>query len=115
MNIHPLWFLCLTVRFSFIFLFGYLTDIKNNDNKTKHFLKNIGILFLFIIALGFLYRSLYGSNEEVQINKVFWHDSRLVHAVLYFLATYYMYNNNSKLVRLVLSLDVIFSIMYRTT
>jgi len=105
MNIHPLWFLCLLVRLTMI----YLIYIFYSKNKYKN---EIPIL-LILIGFGFSYQGYYGSNNETQISKVFWHDTRFIHASLYSLAGYYLYNNKLNLSLLLLSIDILFSIMYR--
>ena len=52
-------------------------------------------------------------NKEIQINKVFWHETRLLHGVLYLLAAYYLFNNNLNMNSLVLFIDIVFSLSYR--
>lgn len=102
-NIHPLWFICLFIRIIY-------TKILIHSLKTKNINYNI---LPTIMGLGFLYKYFTGSNNEIQINKVFWHDSRLVHGILYLLASFYYFKKNIKLTLLVLILDIIFSILYR--
>ena len=103
MNIHPLWYLCLLIRLSIIYL------IYKNYNDYK----NIIQLFIFIIGLSFIYKGIYGSNNETQINKVFWHDTRIIHGIFYLLSFYYLIKNKLKLSLIILLIDVIFSIIYR--
>lgn len=100
MEIHPLWYICIISRLA---LTSYI-----NKPPTK-----IALITLIIIGLGFINRFIYGSNNEIQIAKVFWHDSRLVHGILYLLSAYYFYNNNIKLSKKILLLDIIFSFIYR--
>ena len=107
MNIHPLWYVCLTVRISLILIYAYISK------KGSSMVKNLTCLLLFIIGSGFLYKSITGSNEEKQISKVFWHETRFIHAIFYLLASLYLYNRNTILLILILSLDVIFSLLYR--
>ena len=105
MNIHPLWTVCIFVRLLLIFIIRY--SYKN---------KQIKYIFLFILlamGLGFIYKFIFGSNNEIQLNKVFWDDSRLLHGVLYITATYYLYVNNINLNSITLSIDIIFSFLYR--
>lgn len=102
-NIHPLWFICLFVRIIY-------TKILVNSLKLNNI--NYNILPL-IMGLGFLYKYFTGSNDEIQISKVFWHDSRLVHGILYLLVSFYYYKKNTKLTLLILILDIIFSLLYR--
>jgi hypothetical protein len=107
MNIHPLWFICILVRISIIILVKYIY-IKNNK-----LIKNLIILFLLSIGLGFIRKGYFGSNNEIQIRKVFWHDSRYIHGILYILSSIYLYNNNINISIILLILDIIFSILYR--
>ena len=104
MVIHPFWYICLSVRILLIFLVRYL-------NKNK--LKKLGILILSIMGFGFIYQYLFSSNKEIQFNKVFWHDTRILHGLLYLTSVYYLYRNNLNMNSLVLALDVIFSVLYR--
>ena len=103
MNIHPLWFICLLIRFSLILL------IKKFNEK---YLK-ICVLILSLIGLGFLYKAYFGSNNEHQLAKVFWHETRYIHGIFYMMATYYLYNKKINLCSLLLFIDIIFSIAYR--
>lgn len=99
MKIHPLWFLCIIVR---LIISQYIDILP----------KNIALIGLSIIGTGFTYKFITGSNNEIQIAKVFWHDSRLVHGILYLLSAYYLFNN-SKLTNKILLTDIIFSFIYR--
>ena len=80
MNIHPLWLICILVRSILILVIRYF-----NNNK---YLKNIFTFILALIGFGFIFKSLAGSNNEIQVRKVFWHETRLVHGILYILASY---------------------------
>ena len=85
MNIHPLWYICLLTRISFILIL--IVVLKYFEKRQW-----IHILFVCILTImgsGFLYNYLTGSNNEVQFAKVFWHESRLIHGVLYLVAAYY--------------------------
>ena len=104
MVIHPYWYICLSVRIMLIFFIRFL-------DKNK--LKNLGILTLSIMGLGFMYQAFFSNNQEIQFNKVFWHDTRILHGLLYFLAVYYLYFNKLDMNSLVLALDIIFSVLYR--
>ena len=97
MNIHPLWAVCIFVRLLLIFIIRY--NYKNN------LIKNIFLIILLAIGLGFIYKFIFGSNNEIQLNKVFWHDSRLLHGVLYITAVYYLYVNNINLNSITLLVD----------
>lgn len=104
MVIHPLWFICLFVRVALIFLVRYLYKINQ---------KKVAGLLLALIGFGFIYQAFNGSNNEIQINKVFWHETRITHGILYLVALYYLFDNNIDMNSIVLGLDVIFSVVYR--
>lgn len=104
MKINSLWILCLTIRSLLvisIYKFQFNTQLVS--------------LILFGIGIGFFIKSIYGSNDEIQISKVFWHETRLVHSILYILSSYYLYIGNKLISSIILFLDVIFSILYRIT
>lgn len=98
--IHPLWYACIATR-----LFLAFSVAK----YTKYF-KYFRILLL-VIGLGFGYKVLTGSNKETQVSKVFWHNTRFVHSILYLLAFLMI---NPKYSARFLVLDVVFSLIYRT-
>ena len=106
MKIHSLWAVCLIVRVSLAFL---VKKFANKNNTYRY------ILFacIFAIGAGFVYRGLYGSNNEVQVARVFWHESRYGHAILYLLASIYIYNKNPKLSSVFILTDVAYSVIYR--
>ena len=110
MNIHPLWFICLSIRLIIIYILWYLNKIDSKYNKV---IKYISFIFLLIIGIGFINKGMHGSNNEIQINKVFWHETRYVHGAIYILASFYLLNDNLSITLLLLLLDVIFSILYR--
>jgi hypothetical protein len=64
-------------------------------------------LVFAMMALGFAWRAVFGSNSETQLRRVFWHGVRWVHAVLLGMAAVcpagYVYA----------LLDVAFSVTYR--
>ena len=97
--IHPLWYLCLSFRLFLAF----------SLSKYPKYLK----IVLLVIGLGFAYKALTGSNNEVQIEKVFWHETRYLHGTLYLLASFYIYKNNLNMCSLILLIDLLFSILYR--
>ena len=101
-KIHPLWFVCLTIRMSLALLVGYYRNIDK-----------IMLILLSIVGVSFLYWGYTGSNDEIQIAPVFWHDTRYVHGVLYLLAASYMFVGNPNVALTILVSDVIFSIVYR--
>ena len=107
MNIHPLWILCLITRTCMLLLSGYLA--RSNHNNIRVLLS----LVLFLMGSGFVYKYLTGSNDEIQVTKVFWHKTRLVHGILYMLASYYLHRKNGVICMIILGLDIIFSILYR--
>lgn len=102
MVINPLWYLCISLRVLSILLL----------NKFKNY-KKIITSILLLISLGFIYQSIYSSNETFQISKVFWHDARIIHGIIYLLATYYFYINDIKMTTILLITDIVFSIIYR--
>jgi hypothetical protein len=104
MVIHPFWYICLSVRILLILLIRIL-DKQN--------FKKLGMLILSIMGLGFIYQALFSNNKEIQFNKVFWHDTRILHGVLYLLSVYYLHLNKLDMNSLVLALDIIFSVLYR--
>jgi len=110
MNIHPLWLLCLLVRLVIILIIWYLNKINNKYNKL---IKYISLIFLLSIGFGFINKAIYGSNNEIQINKVFWHETRYIHGIIYIIASLYLLYDNLDITLLLLLLDVIFSILYR--
>tara|TARA_Y100001980_G_C14469956_1_gene250317 strand:+ start:442 stop:846 length:405 start_codon:yes stop_codon:yes gene_type:complete len=121
-KIHYFWYICITVRTiiaSLPLLYDYLlkNDIHKNSVKKISFFTKISI---FLMGLGFLYKAIFASNNEKHIwnqvisnyfTKVFWHKTRIVHALLFMLAGIYF--NNYKLSSTILLIDVIFSIIYR--
>jgi hypothetical protein len=105
-QIHPLWYVCLLTRFSMatiVYLFGSKTPFHT-----------IFSVILGLMGAGFLYKSLFGSNNETQVAKVFWHNTRIIHAALYILAAWFAYQQQNKLSALLIGLDIIFSVLYRT-
>lgn len=113
MKIHLLWYVCLTVRLFIALIpiiYNYIKKIINKNNII-HKLYPINKYIILLIGLGFLYKSLFGSNNEVQLNKVFWHKTRIIHSLFYiFSAISY---NNYKLSSFLLISDIIFSVIYR--
>ena len=108
MNIHPLWFICIFIRLSLLLIIRYI--IKLNKKKyVRYFLSSILLLF----GIGFMYKGMTGSNNETQIIKVFWHETRYIHGILYILSSIYLFNNNLNMCSLLLLSDLLFSISYR--
>jgi hypothetical protein len=106
MDIHPLWAICLATRISLAFI------VKNYGNKSKTY-KQLFFLLLLLMGLGFLFKAYYGSNNEVQIAQVFWHETRYVHGILYILASIYLYKDDFNLSSVLILTDVAVSILYR--
>ncbi len=102
-NIHPLWLLCIIVRLLIIVI------IRNFYKKYNIYLASI----LFVMGTGFMFKGITGSNMEKQVKKVFWHETRYLHGLLYLLSAYFVYIKNIKMASLTLLLDIIFSFMYR--
>ena len=109
MNIHPLWFICILIR-SLIIIFTRKILKSNIINNILH---SIITLILLTMGIGFAYKACTGSNNEYQINKVFWHNTRYIHSILYILSAITFYNKNIKMNTLFLTLDLLFSITYR--
>lgn len=106
MKIHPLWYFCIMVRFTI--------------SLSVYFSKYYGTMISRILAgaftimgVGFIYKFWFGSNNETQIAKVFWHNTRIVHGILYLLASYLLFTNKHVLSSIIIGLDVLFSIFYR--
>jgi len=112
-KINSLWTICIVLRLTISFLpliYNYLKEYGINEvllEKIKLFNK----LMLFIIGLGFLYKSFFGSNNEIQIKKVFWHKTRIIHSLIYIAAAINF--DNLKLSSGLLFIDVLFSFFYR--
>lgn len=106
MKIHPVWYMCILTRS----LIAYFIFIQP-ENRTN--ITNIIITSLAIISLGFFYKALTGSNNEVQISNVFWHNSRIVHGILYSLATICLVTGYPKIAYSFVLVDIFFSICYR--
>jgi len=107
MKLHPLWFICIFVRLTMIYLIIYLN--KKNNAKINIICRSI----LLLIGLGFIYKGFTGSNNEIQVKKVFWHETRYVHGFFYLFATFYLSKNNINMTSLLLLSDIIFSFLYR--
>tara|TARA_B110000211_G_scaffold233872_1_gene301405 strand:- start:584 stop:868 length:285 start_codon:yes stop_codon:yes gene_type:complete len=84
-----------------------------NKYSTDKKYKNIIHLGLIIITLGFLNKTIFGNNNEIQIVKVFWHEARIVHFVLFAFATILILRGKKDIGILILLLDIIFSFLYR--
>ena len=99
-----LWYFCISIRLLLILF------VKLYSKKFKTLIP----IILLTIGLGFIYKGYTGSNNEIQISKVFWHETRYVHGTLYMLAYYYLSKHNLNMTSLILILDVLFSILYIT-
>ena len=109
MKIHPLWFICLLVRFSMVLTILFTSTLKNKNKWL-----DIGVSsVLLLMGIGFIYKYFTGSNNEIQVAKVFWHDSRIYHGLLFILAACLYFKNQKKLASLVVLLDIVFSFVYR--
>ena len=111
MVIHPLWVICLFVRVCIIGIIWYLNRIDNI--KYLKIIKISYFIFLMGIGIGFINKAVNGSNNEIQLSKVFWHETRYVHGIIYILSSLYLLNDNINICLLLLFIDVIFSILYR--
>lgn len=106
MKIHPLWTVCLLVRSSLAYI---INQYGNKSTLYRYILTGI----IFVIGAGFIHKGLVGSNNETQISKVFWHETRYGHGILYLLATIYLYNKRAKLSSVFILTDIAYSIFYR--
>lgn len=102
MNIHPAWYVCLLVRSSLSYFV-----LKDTAFRTPL------IALLAAISVGFLYKSITGSNSETQLADVFWHETRVFHFAFYAVAAASLYAGKRKLAAAAIALDVVFSIIYR--
>lgn len=107
MNINPLWAVCILVRLSLVGIVLFLEQIRNNE-YTKLFSFILGIM-----GIGFLYKYFTGSNNEFQISKVFWHQTRIIHGILYLLASISLFRSKYRISSVFLLSDVFFSLSYR--
>ena len=112
-DIHPLWYICIFIRLIISLLpliYNYLSE--NTDKKLV--IDKISLItkyIILIIGIGFLYKAIFGSNNEIQVKKVFWHETRIVHSLLFITAG--LYFNNYKLSGFLLFTSILFSIIYR--
>lgn len=106
MNINKIWFLCITIRF----LLGCVVWIQPADKTVTVDLLSVLLLF---IGIGFFYKALTGSNNETQISKVFWHNSRGLHGGFYTIASVLLFTGYPRLSASFIFLDLLFSILYR--
>ena len=74
---------------------------------------SVGSIFLIAIGMGFFYKGLTGSNDETQVAKVFWHETRYFHGMFYVLAAIMLYSGYPKTSSLLILFDILFSIIYR--
>ena len=105
---HPLWILCIIVRLSIIFIVRFLYKFRKNK-----LYKIIPAIILLLMGLGFIRNGIFGSNNEVQLAKVFWHEARITHGILYILSSYYLYIDNLNMNSIILLTDLLFSFTYR--
>jgi len=107
-KIHPYWYICIIIRL-FIsvipLLYKYL--INKKGDKYAIIIKYI----LLIIGLGFGWKAIFGSNNEKQIAKVFWHRTRIIHSFLFIGAAINFHNYY--LSSFLLFISLLFSICYR--
>lgn len=109
MNINNLWYICLLVRLAFIVLIRNTYKTKASGNIV---LDNMPYI-LIAMGAGFIYKGFTGSNDETQIAKVFWHNTRYIHGIIYVLSGIYLYNGDVDMNTVLLSTDIAVSILYR--
>lgn len=107
MTIHPFYIFCISTRLSLIVMIYLLFQ-----NKKKKYINIINLITL-LMGLGFLKKFITGSNNETQFAKVFWHNTRLFHAITYLSASFLLYKKKLDLVLIILITDLLFSISYR--
>ena len=112
-KIHKLWFVCITVR-TIIAIIPLIYNNLLNRNYKKKLIKKFSLvtkIIIILMGLGFLKQSIFGSNNEKQVAKVFWHRTRIIHAFLYIISglNFYKYKFSS----VILFTDLSFSIIYR--
>ena len=113
-KIHPLWIICILMRLVISCLpliYDYFKKTKSINEKLLENIITFNKIIIYIIGIGFLYKSLFGSNNETQVKKVFWHRTRIIHSIFYLLAA--VNYHNLRLSSSILFIDVSFSIFYR--
>jgi hypothetical protein len=68
---------------------------------------------LFLMGIGFIYKFITGSNDEIQVSKVFWHDSRIYHGLIFVLASIMYFKDYKKIASLLVLFDILVSFLYR--
>lgn len=103
---HPLWLGCIAFRLCIV----EWTAWSNASGAFK--LKTA--IFLAIISAGFAWKAFTGSNDEIQVRKVFWHDTRATHSLLFALAALSHVHDRSSISSWnILLVDIAFSFIYR--
>ena len=97
-----LWYFCISIRLLLILF------VKLYSKKFKTLIP----IILLTIGLGFIYKGYTGSNNEIQISKVFWHETRYVHGTLYMLAYYYLSKHNLNTPLLLIKYSTLFFLLY---
>jgi len=91
-------------------IYKHLSETTNKNTAIDN-ISLINKYILLIVGLGFLYKAIFGSNNETQIRKIFWHQTRIIHSILFIAAGVYF--ENYKLSSALLFASVLFSIAYR--
>lgn len=109
---HPLWYICLIVRFLFGVLVARGINITGIQKKT---MCNFTTCVLLIMGTGFAYQwfNHNPNKHEFQIARVWWNSDRPVHAVVFLLAAVYHYNGSSRTAGALLIADAAFSVANR--
>ena len=112
-GIHPVWYICIFIRLiiALLPLVYYYVSKKTNKDAALDKISLINKYIILIMGLGFLYKAIFGSNNESQVRKIFWHQTRIVHAILFITAG--LYFDNYKLSSSLLFISILFSIVYR--
>jgi len=103
MSVHPLWFICLLARFLLA------VAVYQANPFWNQYLSFI----LILIGAGFFYKGYFSSNDEMQIAKVFWHETRYIHGLFYLKSGFYLYHDNKNMASILILSDICFSVLYR--
>ena len=103
---HPLWWVCIAFRLSIVAWTAWSGASGAFRSQT--------VIVLAVLSAGFAWKALTGSNDEIQIRKVFWHGSRAAHFFFFALAAL-SHVKDRGVIRswIILLADTAFSFLYR--
>ena len=110
MNINPLWFVCIFIRMTIALL---VWNLKEEPSKNRKVLIAVVSIILLIMGSGFIYYGITGSDNETQVARVFWHNTRLIHGAFYIISSISLFVGYPKIASLLIMSDILFSIIYR--